>query len=354
MGIVKLTGNIIGAMNEAVSSEVKDQYLEAFMCDSLGQTVLLKKGARLNNTNNNKGSEDVISSGSRIIVAEGQYGLFIDNGKIGSVMKEAGLYTVESDSSPTVFNGDKLGKVFGNAWERFKFAGEVATKQAVYFVNALEIMDIPESQFTLTYKDPDYRTVYINGRIRFSIRVSDPDIFYKSVTGQVKDEFTVEEFVGTGSQPGLVVDEACDLTEEAIAKLSAERIPFADLMGQQSVLCRKVRAEINKHWKVSRGIELVMLTLSIKASGGSMERVAQYDQAKIFSDDPKALVAAQVLGETEAKKIAAGNPSGALTGFVGASMVGKPAVLFRCPCCNYQPTSGVLGEYCEACGAKIE
>ncbi len=352
MGIIKLTGNILGSMNEAISSEIKDQYLEAFRCDSLGQTILIRKGSRLNQANLNKGSADVISSGSKIIVAEGQYGLFIDNGKISSVMDEPGLYKVETDSAPTVFSGDKLGKIMGDAWNRFTFAGEVPTAQAVYYVNALEIMNIPTGIFKLTYKDPDYRTVYINGRIMFSIRVSDPAVFYKSVTGQVARDFTVEELVGTDESPRMLVDEACDLTEEAIAKLSDEKIPFSELMGQQSILCRRVKSDINKRWNEKRGIEMVSLTLSVKATGGSMDRIAAFDQAKIFSEDMPALAAAQVLGETEAKKLAASNSAGAVTGFAGLNMANM--VMSKCPCCNYQPTTGVLGEFCEACGAKLK
>lgn len=349
MGIIKLTSSILGSMNEAVSSEVKDQYLEAFRCDSLGQKYLLRKGSRLDTTNINKGSSDVISSGSKVIVSEGQYGLFIDNGKISDVMSEAGLYTVETDSSPSVLGGGKFNKVVGNAWERFKFAGEVATKQCIYFINALEIMNLPEAPYSLTYKDPDYRTVYVRGRISFSIRVSDPVVFYKSVTGQVNGDYKVEDLVGTGSNPGLIIDEACDYTEEAIAKLSAEKIPFAELMGERSILCRKVKNEINTRWKESRGIEIVTLTLNVMASGGSMERIAQFDQAKIFSDDLPALAAARVLGETEAHKLAAGNPAGAVTGIAGLSMMNA-----MCPSCNYKPESGVLGMFCDACGTKLK
>ncbi|MCQ2527947.1 MAG: SPFH domain-containing protein [Saccharofermentans sp.] len=349
MGIIKLTNNILGSMNEAVSSEVKDQYLEAFRCDSLGQVYLLRKGARLDKTHNNKGNEDVISSGSKVIVAEGQYGLFIDNGKVSDVMTEAGLHVVETDSSPSVFGGGKAKGIIGNAWERFTFAGETPTKQAIYFVNALEIMNLPEGQYSVTYRDPDYRNVYVKGRIVFSIRVVDPVVFYKSVTGQVSGDYKVEDLVGTDSNPGMLIDEACDLTEEAIAKLSDEKIPFAELMGERSILCRKIKNEINKDWKEKRGIEIVHLTLNINASGGSMDRMAQFDQAKIFSDDLPALAAAQVLGQTEAQKIAAGNPAGAVTGVAGLAMMNAV-----CPCCNYKPENGVLGMFCDACGAKLK
>lgn len=353
MGIVKLADSVFGSMNEAISSEIKDQYLEAFKCDSLGQTILVRKGARTNNTNNNKGGADVISNGSKIIVAEGMYGLFIDNGKISSVMTEAGAYKVENSSSSSALGGNKLGSVFGEAFERFKFAGEVNNVQAVYFVNALEIMNLPEGKFIQTYKDPDYRTVYIRGRIVFSIRITDPAIFYKSVSGQVKGDYTVEDLVGADGNPGMLIDEACDCTEEAIAKLSDEKIPFSELMGEKSVLCRKVKNEINKYWKENRGIEIVHLTLHVNATGGSMDRVAAFDQAKIFSDDLPALAAHQVLGETEAKKIAAGNQAGALTGFAGLGMANS-MLSTKCPCCNYQPSDGVLGEYCEACGTKLK
>ena len=72
MGFIR---NVAGAISDSVRSEVKDQYLEAFRTDSLGQNMLVKRAYRLNNTGRNKGGIDVISSGSQILVPEGAYAL---------------------------------------------------------------------------------------------------------------------------------------------------------------------------------------------------------------------------------------------------------------------------------------
>ena len=45
MGLISLIKNVAGTITGSIGDEVRDQYLEFFTCDSLGDNILVKKGA---------------------------------------------------------------------------------------------------------------------------------------------------------------------------------------------------------------------------------------------------------------------------------------------------------------------
>ena len=55
---------LIKAAFQAVGGNLRDQYLEFFTCDSLGQEVLLRRGAKVMRNGSNKGDAEIISNGS--------------------------------------------------------------------------------------------------------------------------------------------------------------------------------------------------------------------------------------------------------------------------------------------------
>ena len=140
--------NITGTIADSVKSEIKDQYLEAFRTDSLGQDMLVKRAYRLNATGRNKGSSEIISSGSQILVPEGAYALMTDGGKVVDSVTTPGIYTWQNSSSGSVMSGG-LESVFGDAFDRFKFGGEINKIQRIYYINALEIMNQTTNEFLI-------------------------------------------------------------------------------------------------------------------------------------------------------------------------------------------------------------
>jgi len=354
--------NLIKSAKDSVISEVKDQYLEAFSTDSLGDSVLVRRAKRKDKNGNNMASEDVISSGSKIVVPEGTCALCIDGGKVVSTLLEPGIYTWEDSSSPSILGGGSAKGIFGDAFERFKFGGEVAKMQRIYYVNMLEIRDNGlKGSAAVPYHDETYNTVYLKINIVFSFRVSDPQVFYKSVAGQSAGDYMVSNLIGSGQ----VLHEVGDLTTEAMVKLSDQKVGFADLMANKTEVAQKVRDSINSKWAEKRGIELVLLTLNIRADEDTMSRISQFDQAKIFGDNPDAVAAQQIIGSNNAMNTAAGNPNGAVTGFVGTTLAGgngnqaafdylsSQQTVCKCPACGFVPESGKLGNYCDACGTKL-
>ena len=366
--------NIAGTISDSINSELNDQYLEAFRTDSLGQNMLVKRAQRMNARGFNKGSSDIISAGSKVLVPEGTYALMIDNGQIVDTVTTPGLYTWENSSSGSVLSGG-LKSVVGDAFDRFRFAGEITKTQRIYYVNALEIMNQTSREFlNVMYPDPVYGNLYFKFRIMFSFRIVDPIKFFRK-TGK---DTSVYDYMGSEYSPKMPFLEVQDHMEEALNLCATrDKVPFPKLLSEKSKLKDAVNEAISRQWLENRGmvvesIALTDLTLDEK----SRKRVEQFDSAKLFADDPATLGALVALGLTEAAQLAASNPAGAAGGFAGLGMAGaastysdsnRPLVTARelaeaqkwnalgnCPFCGTTLPTGAPQEHCPACYADLK
>lgn len=281
------------------------------------------RATHVNRKGNNNGSTDVISAGSRILVPPKTAAILVDNGNVVQVCDE-GTYEWKDSSSGSVLGKSKVGSILGDAWDRFRFAGEVAKYQRIYYINLMEIRDARcKNEFKLPYLDEEYGNVYLEFRIVFSFVIVDPELFYKNITGD--GNCTTEDLIGTFENPKQMVTEVEDITSQEISKLSKEGVKYAYLMSHRSELDNKIIEAINKKWHEKRGIELFSLTLMINGDATTRKRIETYDQAKIFSEDPGALSSQYILAVTEAQKTAAGNSAGAMTGMAGLGMATQSA-----------------------------
>ena len=359
--------NIAGTLSDSISSELKDQHLETFRTDSLGQDTLVKRAVRQNTFGHNRGSSDIISAGSKVFVPEGTYALMIDNGKIVDSVSEPGLYTWENSSSGSILGGG-VQSVVADVFDRFRFAGEVTKTQKIYYVNGLEILNQTGNEYLkVAYPDPIYGNLYLKFRITFSFRIADPIQFFKR-TGK---STSVYDYMGSPACPKMPYLEVADHMEEAL-NLCATRdnMPFPKLFSNKSKVKDEVNEVLSKVWLEQRGmviesIALVDLTLDKE----SRQRVEQFDSAKLFADDPAALQAMVALGFTDAMKAVASNPAGAMGGIAGLGMAGtvsgnilndNPAIGGQsitgpesCPFCGTQLPLQKPLEYCPACNADI-
>ena len=75
---------LIKAFTGSVSGELANQWKELFVCDSMDNSVLLKRAEHKvsGRSTNTKGDQDVITKGSVVIVNEGQCAILVDSGKI--------------------------------------------------------------------------------------------------------------------------------------------------------------------------------------------------------------------------------------------------------------------------------
>ncbi len=328
MGLIRAAANVIGVIGSSISSEVADQYLEFFTCDSLGQDVLVRKGAAQIQKGKNKGNSEVITNGSHIAVPEKTALLLVDNGKIIDFTTEPGMYTWDSSSSPSVLSDSHFltnaKAVVADTWERMRHGGEISKQQRVYFVNMMEMRDNKFGTATpLAYNDPEYRNIYIRLNGAFSFHVEDPVAFFRCV-GNITGEFRTIDLMGKPSDPKQPRTEFLDSFSEVLNKCGGQdKIMFSNLPSEQGRLRRYMQEALDEEWLQNRGILVDSVAIgTITPDDKSRQRIEQVDQAKMFGSDPSALAAQQVLGTTEALNTAAGNSAGAATGLMGMGMIG--------------------------------
>ena len=136
---------LIKAALSAAGGVLADQWKEYFYCDALPANVLAVKGQKRTSgrSSNFKGSENIISNGSVIAVADGQCMLIVEQGKVVDVCAEPGEYTYDMSTEPSVFAGElgeNIKAVFQNVGKRFTFGGEAPKDQRVYYFNTKEIL----------------------------------------------------------------------------------------------------------------------------------------------------------------------------------------------------------------------
>ena len=128
MGLIKAALGSAGGV-------MADQWKEYFYCEAIPATVLAVKGRKRasGRSSNTKGSDNIITSGSVIAVADGQCMMIVEQGKVVEVCAEPGEFTFDASTEPSIFSGDlgeSIGQVFQNIGKRFTFGGE-APKEGV-------------------------------------------------------------------------------------------------------------------------------------------------------------------------------------------------------------------------------
>ena len=92
---------LIKAAMGAAGGVMADQWKEFFYCDSMDKDVMVKKGQKRvsGRSSNTKGSDNIITNGSGIAVADGQCMIIVEQGKIVEVCAEPGQFTFDSSQS---------------------------------------------------------------------------------------------------------------------------------------------------------------------------------------------------------------------------------------------------------------
>ena len=97
----------------------------------------MKRGTDFGRGSNTRGSVDVITNGSKIIVPQG-YGLvFMEGGAFTAFVAEPGVYewsSGASDSRSVFAGGGLVDPLINVSWERFKFGGRPSAQQRAFFV----------------------------------------------------------------------------------------------------------------------------------------------------------------------------------------------------------------------------
>ena len=136
---------LIKAIAGAAGGVLADQWKEYFYCDALDvNTIVVKGQKRVSDRSSNKhGSDNIISTGSVIAVADGQCMIIVEQGKVAEICAEPGEFVYDASTEPTIFAGSlgaSIGKVFQNIGKRFTFGGEAPKDQRVYYFNTKELV----------------------------------------------------------------------------------------------------------------------------------------------------------------------------------------------------------------------
>ena len=97
---------LIRAAVSSVRSGLGDQFKEFVTCPEMDKNVIIQRGKVEHGKGNKNFSEGVISNGSGIVVPEGMAMMIIDNGEIKEFTSEAGTYTYDTSSEPSIFVGN--------------------------------------------------------------------------------------------------------------------------------------------------------------------------------------------------------------------------------------------------------
>ena len=131
---------LIKAVLSAGSTTLADQWKEFFICEAIPNDTLLVKGEKRTSkkSSNTKGSDNIITNGSVISVADGQCMIIVYQGKIVEVCAEPGAFTWDASTEPSIFTGnlgDSIKESFKTWGKRITFGGDTGHDQRIYYVN---------------------------------------------------------------------------------------------------------------------------------------------------------------------------------------------------------------------------
>lgn len=300
---------VIKAMKTSLKGEFAEQWLEVFASEGFEDGILLKRGTKIvsSKSSNTKGSGDVISNGSVIIVNDGEAAVSTENGKILEVYREPGENKFRSDNSSGIFGGGGLKSVFKSAWSRFGFGGDVHIVQRIYYINTKEIMGLrfeTKGGFPVRITD-DRMKMDIDMMAEmsgcFSIRISDPEKFFNK-TGRNEN----------GAVTAAMLEK--QMTAEALSVLQSSATQLFSDGGRANELPSLVPGisqvftqNISEKWQELRGISVVSMAIShFSLTAGDQADVTSAQQAEMFTD-PVYASAALNAAKADAIKTAAKN-----------------------------------------------
>lgn len=325
MGLIKAAAGALGGT-------LADQWKEFFYCDALSKDVLMTRGKKQisGRSSNTRGHDNVISNGSGIAVADGQCMMIVEQGKIVEVCAEPGEYTYDTSSEPSIFAGnlgESVIKVFKTIGKRFTYGGDTAKDQRVYYFNTKEIMDnkfgtANPLMFDVVNKELGMRrTVQVRCNGVYSYKITNPLLFYIEVCGNVQQEFTREEI------DSQLKAEFIDSLQPAFAALSELELRPAQIPAHTKELKDAVNSTLKADWAERRGITVQSIAINpISLTPEDLKKINQMEDAATMGKNPYMMAGRMVDSTASAMETAAGNPNGAMMGFMGMRMAPQGGV----------------------------
>jgi membrane protease subunit (stomatin/prohibitin family) len=294
MGLMQAVAGSIGG---ALADQWKDFYT---VPDGLPATAALfaavPRGTNAGRGSNTKGSTNIITNGSKIVVPEGYGLLLFQDGAVTGFAAEPGGYEWRSDdlNSKSIFTGGGLvDSLIKQSWERFKFGGQPGSQQAAFFVSLKELPDNRFGTQSEIYWDDGFLNTQVGAVTRgsYTMKIIDPILFVKSFVpakylqpGEVFD-FTDLDNAAAGQLFNEVVGSLAPAFSlytndpgkgNRITKLQQDSIGFAKSLSDA--------VEAAYQWKSDRGLSIVKTAIvSIEYDANTKELLKTVQRADALS-----------------------------------------------------------------------
>lgn len=375
MGLIKAGVGALGGV-------LADQWKEFFVCDALPRDVLVRKGEKKTSarSSNTKGSENVITNGSGLVVAEGQCAIITDQGKVAEFCAVPGEYTYDQSSEPSIFAGslgDSILQTFKMIGKRFTYGGEPPKDQRVYYFNTKEITEnLFGTANPIPFRVVDSKVgldldVSVRCSGTYSYKIENPILFYTNVCGNVAGDFNRSEIDKT------LKTEFISALQPAFGELSDREIRPNQLAHETERLADAMNKALTQKWGELRGLKVVSVAMGSVTLPEEDQKMIKEVQRNAAFKDPTMAAAHLVGSQGQAMQDAAKNQGGAVGAFMGMGMAGNMGGMnaqnlyamgaqqqaqqaqqapkaapaqgsWKCPQCGAQAT----GKFCMECGTK--
>ena len=307
---------LIKAAVEAAGSTLHDQWKDFIRCEDLGNDILMKRVSTPNG---------IVSKDSAVQVAPGQIAVIFDSGKILDATAEEGIYTFDSSTSPSFFAG-QFGPVFKEMWNRFTYGGGVSKEQAVFFINAKEIIDnkfgtpapIPFQDWS--HPIPNQMTnsvtplrVDVKCFGKYTFKISDPSTFMSKIAGTA-DEYKKDTIIEQ------MRSEVIASFQNVLNELgtSTHKVPVLELPSQTDEIKKVMDEKVFDQPIRDRGMSIVGFVVeSVTLSDESQKKIDNYELSSNTFMQKGTLTGAYAQAVQDAAK----NEAGAVNGMMGVGMV---------------------------------
>ncbi|MBR2783728.1 MAG: SPFH domain-containing protein [Firmicutes bacterium] len=319
MGLIKAAAGAVGGV-------LADQWKEYFYCESLGTDILVKKGQKRTSgrSSNTKGSDNIISNGSVIAVADGQCMMIVEQGKVVDLCAEPGEFVYDTSTEPSIFTGklsESIKQTFQTIGKRFTFGADTGKDQRVYYFNTKELIGNKYG----TPSPVPFRVVDTNVGLdmdiaikcfgEYSYHICDPMLFYTNVCANVENEYrrsTLESQLKT---------ELLTALQPAFAQISGMGIRYSALPGHTMELSQALNDVLSEKWRNLRGLEIVSFGVSSVKANEEDEQMIKELQRNAALRDPNMRYAHLAGATASAMQSAAANEgAGPAMAFMGMNM----------------------------------
>lgn len=356
----------VSAIISAAGGTLSDQWKEYFYCDSLGSDVVCVKASRKSRGFGNRGNDNIITEGSVIAVADGQCAIVTEQGQVIDICAQPGEYRFDSSTQPSIFTGslsDGVKNTIAEIGKRFTFGGAPSTDQRIYYFNTKELTGMKYGTAApVPFRVIDPRAgIDMDIRIKafgeYSIRVTNPVLFYTNVCANQADRFCISEI------ESQLRSELLTALQPAFAAISETGIRYSQLPAHTLELTDLLNRQLSAKWKDLRGIEIVSFGMNSIKADAEDEKIIRDMQKDAAYVNPALGAAALTGAQAQAMRDAANNTAGAMTGFMGMNAAMNAGgvnanALYQQASASHQgwtcPQCGSInqGNFCSVCGTK--